>query len=163
MITAVFPGTFDPITIGHIDIIKRASLLVDKLIVAVAKNTNKQNIFTQEERTTIVNKEIKEFKNVEVMMFEGLIVNFLKERGVNFLIRGVRNIVDFDYEIMMASTNKKLYKGVETLFLPTTETMRFISSSVVKQVLKLGGDISEFVTENVKKEIYKKMKYIQIN
>ncbi len=156
--TAVYPGTFDPMTKGHLDIVRRASNIVDTLIVAVAKDTGKNPIFTQKERAELAEEDIKELnlKNVKVIAFEGLLINFLKEQNANFIIRGLRTISDFENEFTMAAMNKKLYNNMETIFLPAIESTQFISSTLVRQVSRLGGDIGQFVSENVKKKINEK-------
>lgn len=159
-IIAIYPGTFDPITNGHMDIVKRASCIVDMLIVAVAKDTGKNPIFTQKERAELVNYDVEQsnLKNVKVIPFEGLLINFIKEQNANFIIRGLRTISDFESEFTMAAMNKKLYCNVETVFLPAVESTQFISSSLVRQISKLGGDISQFVSENVRKKVEEKFK-----
>jgi pantetheine-phosphate adenylyltransferase len=156
MTIAIYPGTFDPITKGHFDIIERSSRMIDKVIIAVAQDNKKDTLFNQNERFKLVKNETKQFKNVKIELFEGFIVNFLKEIKANFIIRGIRNITDFDYETTMATINKKLYNGAETLFLPANENIKFISSSAIKTIIKLGGNIDEFVSKNVKKAILKK-------
>lgn len=159
-IIAIYPGTFDPITRGHLDIIRRASNIVDTLIVAVAKDTGKNPIFTQKERTELVEEDVKELglSNVKVMPFAGLLVNFLKEQNANFIVRGLRTISDFENEFTMAAMNKKLYDNIETIFLPALESTQFISSTLVRQVSRLGGNVGQFVSENVKKKINEKFK-----
>lgn len=155
---ALYPGTFDPMTKGHLDIVRRASNIVDTLIVAVAKDTGKNPIFTQKERAELAEEDIRELnlKNVKVIPFEGLLINFLKEQNANFIIRGLRTISDFENEFTMAAMNKKLYDNMETVFLPALESTQFISSTLVRQVSRLGGDIGQFVSENVKKKINEK-------
>lgn len=153
--TAVYPGTFDPITNGHLDIIKRASCVVDTLVVAVAKDTGKNPIFTQQERVELAETDVKKLclRNVKVMPFEGLLIDFLKKQNANFIIRGLRTISDFENEFIMASMNKKLFNDIETIFLPAIESTQFISSTLVRQIAKLGGDVGQFVSENVKNKI----------
>lgn len=160
---AIYPGTFDPMTNGHLDIVKRASKVVDILIVAVAKDIGKNPIFTQKERTELATEDIKELnlKNVQVIAFEGLLINFLKEKNANFIIRGLRTISDFENEFTMAAMNKKLYNEIETIFLPALESTQFISSTLVRQISMLGGDIGKFVSNNVKKKIEEKFNTIQ--
>ena len=154
----IYPGTFDPITKGHLDIIVRASKIVDNLIVAVAKDTGKNPIFSQEERKELVEKDVHSLNlvNVQVIPFEGLLVDFLKKYDANFIIRGLRTISDFENEFTMAAMNKKLYNNIETIFLPALESTQFISSSLVRQISKLGGDIGQFVSPNVKEKILEK-------
>ena len=157
-IVAIYPGTFDPITKGHLDIIIRASKLVDTLVVAVSQDTGKNPIFTQKERVELIESDIKEvkLKNVQVVPFCGLLANFLKQQKANFIVRGLRTISDFENEFTMASMNKKLYNDIETIFLPSIESTQFISSSRVRQIAKLGGDIGQFVSQNTKEKIRKK-------
>ena len=156
---AIYPGTFDPITKGHLDIIIRSSKIVDELIIAVAKDTGKNSIFSQEERTKLVKIDIKNSKlnNVKVIPFSGLLVDFLKKQNANFVIRGVRNVNDFENEFTMASMNRELYNNIETILLPSLNSTSFISSTLVRQICSLGGDIEKFVSKEVKKEIIKKL------
>ncbi len=157
---AIYPGTFDPITIGHIDIIKRALAIVDHLIIAVAKDTSKNPLFSLEERTKMVENEIlplnKNGKKVEAVAFEGLLINFAKENNSNIIIRGLRAVSDFEYEFQMSGMNSKLNSKIQTIFLPASESTHFIASKLVKEVARLGGKVDEFVCENVKKELEKK-------
>ena len=154
---AIYPGTFDPITNGHLDIITRASKIVDTLIVAIAYDTGKNPIFTQKERTELVGYEVKDLLNVKVVPFSGLLVDFLEQQQANFIIRGLRTFSDFENEFTMAAMNKKLYNSVETIFLPAVESTQFISSSLVRQVAKLGGNIGQFVSGNVEKKLKEKL------
>jgi len=154
------PGTFDPITIGHIDLIKRSLAIVDKLIVTVAKDTGKNTMFNLEKRTELVKKSLEclteeEKSKIEVISFEGLIADFFKKHDATIIIRGLRTSSDFEYEFQMAGMNHKINPDVETVLLPTFESTQFISSSLVRQVAKLGGDISAFVPPCVKDEIEK--------
>jgi pantetheine-phosphate adenylyltransferase len=155
---AIYPGTFDPITVGHLDIIKRASKIVDELIVAIAKDTGKNTIFNQEERAELVKIDVEtiKLKNTKVISFSGLLANFLIEQNANFIIRGLRTISDFENEFTMAAMNKKMYDSLETIFLPAVESTQFISSTYVRQISKLGGNIENFVSKNVAMAIYKK-------
>lgn len=156
--TGVYPGTFDPITVGHMDIIKRALSVVDKLIIAVALDTGKAPVFELEERAALVREEMKSLpggERIEVKSFSGLLVNFATENNAQILIRGLRAVSDFEYEFQMASMNRRLHKEITTVFLPASETTQFISSRFVKQIGKLGGDISSFVSPNVEKHLKK--------
>ncbi len=155
---AIYPGTFDPITKGHLDIVKRASKIVGTLIVAVAQDTGKNPIFTQKERVELVESDINHLKliNVKVIPFCGLLVDFLKQQNANFIVRGLRTISDFENEFTMAAMNKKLYNDIETIFLPAIESTQFISSSLIRQISRLGGDIGQFVSDNVKEKIKEK-------
>ncbi|GKT13034.1 MAG: pantetheine-phosphate adenylyltransferase [Thiomicrorhabdus sp.] len=144
-ITAVYPGTFDPITSGHADLIKRAARFYDRLIIAVADNRNKSSLFSLEERIALVETVVAEFDNVEVRGFNTLLVDFVHEVGGNVLLRGLRAVSDFEYEFQLASMNRKLAPEIETMFMTPAEQYAFISSSLVREVSVLGGDVSEFV------------------
>jgi len=144
-IIAVYPGTFDPITAGHMDLIKRAARFYDRLIIAVADNRNKQSLFSLEERIKLVKAVLAEFDNVEVRGFSTLLVDFVHEVGGNVLLRGLRAVSDFEYEFQLASMNRKLAPEIETMFMTPAEQYAFISSSLVREVSALGGDVSEFV------------------
>ncbi|MBV0899709.1 MAG: pantetheine-phosphate adenylyltransferase [Wolbachia endosymbiont of Fragariocoptes setiger] len=150
----IYPGTFDPITFGHIDIIKRACKLVDRLIIGVAENRNKDATFDIKSRTEMVKNEINELKfNTEVIPFNGLLIDFAKEKKASVIIRGLRAVSDFDYEFQMSWVNYKLFPGVETIFLPASEDTQFISSSFVKEIARLNGDVSRFVPQVVQKKL----------
>lgn len=157
-IIAVYPGTFDPLTNGHIDIIKRASKIVDVLIVAPAKDSGKKALFSQAERIEMVEEEIKNLglKNIKIIPSTGSLVGFFVENNVNFIIKGLRNTIDFEKEMAMANINKKV-NNVETIFLPSLDSTQFISSTIVKQVARLGGDIKDFVSNNVREKLLKKL------
>lgn len=144
-IVAVYPGTFDPITEGHMDLIKRAARFYDRLIIAVADNRNKNTLFTLEERIALVNEVLADFDNVEVRGFNTLLVDFVHEVGGNVLLRGLRAVSDFEYEFQLASMNRKLAPEIETMFMTPAEQYAFISSSLVKEVSALSGDVSAFV------------------
>lgn len=155
---AVYPGSFDPITKGHLDIIMRGSKLFDKLIVAVLKNQSKKSMFSIDERVDMLKQIARDIPNVEVDMFSGLLVDYCKDRKVNAIIRGLRAISDFEYELQMAQMNRQLNQEVETIFLTTSTQYSFLSSSLVKEVASLNGDISEFVPDIVLTELNKKLK-----
>lgn len=155
----IYPGSFDPITIGHIDIIKRAAKLTDKLIVAVLKNNEKNALFTADERVKMIKESIKSIKNVCVESFDGLLVDFAKKKKANVIIRGLREMTDFEYELKMAQTNRALYNNMETIFLITSPEYAYISSSIVREVASFGGDVSKFVTKNI--EIATKKKFVK--
>ncbi|QJT94855.1 pantetheine-phosphate adenylyltransferase [Wolbachia endosymbiont of Diaphorina citri] len=149
----IYPGTFDPITLGHLDIIKRACKLVDKLVIGVAENVNKHTIFNINLRTSMAENEVKGLGiNADVISFNGLLINFAKEQNASVIIRGLRAVSDFDYEFQMSWVNYKLLPEIETIFLPASEDTQFISSSFVKEIARLGGDVSSFVSESVRKE-----------
>jgi len=155
--TGVYPGTFDPITVGHTDIIERALRVVDKLIIAVALDSGKSPIFELEERAQLVREDIKllgdDARRIEVKSFSGLLVNFAQENNATLLIRGLRAVSDFEYEFQMACMNDRLNPNIETVFLTASEDTHFISSRFVKQIARLGGDISSFVSPNVAKHL----------
>lgn len=157
---AVYPGSFDPVTYGHIDIIRRASKLTDTLIVGVLRNSAKKALFTVDERVEMLVEVTKGMPNVNIMSFDGLLVEFAKQNGANAIIRGLRAITDFDYELQMAQTNRALYDGADTIFIPTSIEYSFLSSTTVKEVASLSGDISRFVAPYVEdrlKQKYNKM------
>lgn len=150
----IYPGTFDPVTSGHIDIVRRALKVVDKLIIGVAQETYKDNMFDLDMRTKLVCGEVDALANgdgkrVEVKPFEGLLVDFARKEKADILIRGLRAVSDFEYEFQMAAINAKLYPQMETVFLTASESTHFISSRFVKQIARLGGDISAFVSPRV--------------
>lgn len=149
----IYPGTFDPITVGHMDIIKRALTVVDHLVIGVALDTGKDPVFDLTSRGALVQEEIASLgvdaKRVTVKTFSGLLVNFAEESGANLIIRGIRAVSDFEYEFQMACMNSRLKKDIETVFLTASEDTHFISSRFVKQIARLGGDISSFVSPNV--------------
>ena len=146
---AIYPGSFDPVTYGHLDIIKRASKLVDFLVIGVLDNSAKTPLFSCEERVTMLKEVTEDISNVEIRSFHGLCVNFAKEMNAKFMIRGLRAISDFDYELQIAQTNKKMYPGIDTVFLTTSLEYAFLSSTTVKEVAMYGQDISQFVPESV--------------
>ncbi|GAA1115545.1 MULTISPECIES: pantetheine-phosphate adenylyltransferase [Kitasatospora] len=149
---AVCPGSFDPITNGHLDIIERASRLYDVVHVAVLINKNKQGMFTIEERIGLIEETTAKLGNVKVESHNGLLVDFCKERGIPAIIKGLRAVSDFDYELQMAQMNHGL-SGVETLFVPTSPTYSFLSSTLVKEVASLGGDVSHLLPEAVHRRL----------
>ncbi|GFR08598.1 phosphopantetheine adenylyltransferase [Trichonephila clavata] len=150
----IYPGTFDPITFGHIDIIKRACKLVDRLIIGVAENVNKHIAFDTKLRTSMAESEIKGLGiDADVISFNGLLVKFAKEQNASVIIRGLRAVSDFDYEFQMSWVNYKLLPEIETIFLPSSEDTQFISSSFVKEIARLGEDVSKFVSKGVQNEL----------
>jgi pantetheine-phosphate adenylyltransferase len=152
-VSAMYPGTFDPITLGHEDLVRRASRLFDKVVVAIAANPGKEPMFTLDERVALAKFVLKDFKGVEVTGYEGLTVNFAKENGLRVIVRGLRAISDFEYEFQLANMNRHLTDEVETAFLTPTETYTYISSSLVREIAALGGDVSEFVSPAIKKAL----------
>jgi pantetheine-phosphate adenylyltransferase len=149
---AVCPGSFDPITNGHLDIIARASRLYDEVYVAVMINKSKQGLFTVEERIALIEEVTGEFGNVRVESFHGLLVDFCKQREIPAIVKGLRAVSDFDYELQMAQMNNGL-SGVETLFVPTNPTYSFLSSSLVKEVAQWGGDVSHLLPPAVQRAL----------
>jgi len=161
---SIYPGTFDPLTFGHIDIIERAARLGNQLIVAVAENIGKQPIFSVDERTEIVINEVKRINKsnnlpfpVLVKNFSGLLTDFADSQGAYVVIRGLRAVADFEYEFQMASINKRLHGELETVFLMAAEQQHFVASRFVKEVARFGGDVSSFVPENVARKLAKKL------
>jgi pantetheine-phosphate adenylyltransferase len=142
---AVYPGTFDPVTRGHEDIVRRASVLFDEVIVAVAENRNKRSFFSVEERVEMARSVLGEFANVRVVGFSGLLMNFMREQNARIVLRGLRAVSDFEYEFQLAGMNRNLNADVETLFLTPAEQYMFISASMVREIAILGGDVSQFV------------------
>lgn len=150
-VAAMYPGTFDPITLGHEDLVRRASQLFDRVVVAIADNPgSKAPMFTTEERVAMAANALAEIDNVEVRGYAGLTVDFAREHGLRVIIRGLRAVSDFEYEFQLANMNRHLTDEVETAFLTPTEKYMFISSSLVKEVAELGGDVGEFVSPKVK-------------
>lgn len=155
---ALYPGTFDPFTYGHLDVIERAREVFDRVIVTVAKNSSKQPLFTSEERVVMIKANVAKFANVSVSAFEGLLVDFAKQNNVTAIVRGLRAITDFEYEFQMALTNRKLAQGISTVFLMPHEKYTYLNSTIVREIARLGGDVSQFVPANVKKELIKKFR-----
>ena len=154
----VYPGSFDPLTKGHLDIIVRASKLFDKLIVGVLKNDSKQAIFSMEERVALIKKCTKEFENVEVEMFQGLLVDFVKQKGASTIVRGLRAVSDYEYELQMAMLNKHMEEEIDTIFFMTDIHNSFLSSSIVKDVAQNGGNIKGLVPDEIVDDVYRKLK-----
>ncbi len=157
MLTAVYPGSFDPVTNGHLDIIERSAKLFDKLIVAVSLNPSKQPLFSVAERMDMLRSVLGEQDNIEIASYEGLTAEYAEDRGAKVLIRGLRAISDFENEFKMALTNKQLYQDVETVFLMTRAEYSFISSSVVKELASFGGDVSRFVPPEIEVRLRSKL------
>lgn len=152
-VSAMYPGTFDPITLGHEDLVRRACRLFDKVIIAIAANPGKEPMFTLEERVDLAREALSEFKNAEVTGYEGLTVDFARKNGLQVIVRGLRAISDFEYEFQLANMNRHLTDEVETAFLTPTETYTYISSSLVREIASMGGDIAEFVSPRVKQAL----------
>ena len=158
MSTAIYPGSFDPITFGHIDVIRRASLIADRLIVGVLNNSAKVPLFSVEERIALIKRAVSDLPNVEVKSFSGLTVQFARQEGASFMVRGLRAVTDFEYELQLSQTNRKLAGDVDTVFLSTNLKYAYLSSSIVKEVASYGGDISEFIPDYVAEKIHEKIK-----
>ncbi len=152
----IYPGSFDPVTLGHLDIIMRASKLADELIVGVLVNKSKQSLFTLDERVELLKRVTKNMPNVTIKSFDGLLVDFAEEEKADFIVRGLRAVTDFEYEIQLAHTNHRMRPEVDTVFLTTTLQYSFVSSSLVREIASYGGDISAFVPECIEEDIYKK-------
>ena len=148
-VSAMYPGTFDPITLGHEDLVRRACRLFDKVVVAVAANPGKEPMFSLEERVDLARAVLSEVSNVEVCGYDGLTVDFARDNNLQVILRGLRAISDFEYEFQLANMNRHLTDEVETAFLTPTETYTYISASLVREICSMGGDISEFVSPKV--------------
>ena len=159
MKTAIYPGSFDPITNGHIDIAYRAAKLFDKLIIAVAEKKSAKQLFTLEERLLFIEDIFSNNNDIEVVPFKNLVTDLAREKSANIIVRGVRTVLDFDYEFKMAVMNKKLHEDIETVFFNSTENFSYISSSLVREIAVLGGDVSAFVPESV--ELLLKEKFLK--
>ena len=156
MLRAIYPGSFDPVTYGHIDIMRRSCKIVDELIVGVLSNKAKIPLFSVEERVKILTKATKDIPNVEVKAFEGLSVNFARENHAQVIVRGLRAVTDFEYELAMSQTNRVANPDVDTIFLNTSLKYAYLSSSMVKEMAMYGGDISKFVPQQVIGRVYEK-------
>ena len=148
--TAIYPGSFDPITNGHVDLIRRASKLFDEIIVAITQNTNKTGFLSIEERILAANNAVNSLNNIIVLSFDSLLVDFAKKHNAQIIIRGLRAVSDFEYEFQLSGMNKRLNPQIETLFMTPSEEFANISSSLVREIFLLGGDIGSFVPESVK-------------
>ncbi len=156
---AIYPGSFDPITLGHLDIIIRASGLVDKLIIGVLHNSAKKQLFTAEERVEFIQRVIKEktdLPQIEVEAFEGLLVDFANKKNASIIVRGLRAVTDFEYELQIAQTNHRLDKNLDTVFFTTSVEYSYVSSSVVREIASYGGDIRKFIPDTIVQSVYDK-------
>ena len=158
MVRAIYPGSFDPVTYGHLDIIKRSAQIVDELVVGVLNNKAKIPLFSVEERVKMLIEATKDLPNVKIVTFEGLLIDFAKQMEAKVIVRGLRAITDFEYELQMSQTNRKLNSEVETLFMTTSLEYSYLSSTTVKEVASFDGDISQFVPEFVAEKVNEKMK-----
>lgn len=158
MLRAIYPGSFDPVTYGHLDIIRRSCKIVDELVVGVLNNNAKMPLFSVEERVKMLKEVTSSLTNVTIVPFDGLLVDFARQMKADFIIRGLRAITDFEYELQMSQTNHKLEPNVETIFLTTNIKYSYLSSTTVKEIAAFGGDISQFVPEVVAEELKNKMK-----
>ena len=157
---AVYPGTFDPITLGHEDLVRRAARLFDSVIVAVADATAKRPFFTRDERVAMAREVVKDLKNVEVVGFSGLLMKFVEQHNARVVIRGLRAASDFEYEFQLAGMNRGMYPDVETLFLTPGEQHMFVSATIVREISTMGGDVSKFVPQYVAKQLQAKIKQL---
>ena len=157
MIKAVYPGTFDPITKGHLDVINRAQKLFSKIVILVAHHNEKNPLFTVEDRRKMIKESVRGMKNVRVDSYDGLLVDYAKKKNIRVVIRGLRAISDFEYEFQMALMNRKLSPEVETIFLVPHESFTYLSSSLIKEIIEVGGDISHFVPPVVNKFLKKRL------
>ena len=157
---AVYPGTFDPVTNGHLDVIKRGSIIFDTLIVSVGRNPLKETLFSVKERMEMIRDHVKELKNVEVDCFDGMLVDYLKKQQTNIILRGIRTVSDFEYEFQRALTNRALSKEVETVFVMTSEQYSFLNSTLIREVVSLGGSVSQFVPPDVERRLKEKFKHM---
>ena len=156
-VVAIYPGSFDPITNGHLDLIERGSRLFDTLVVAVLQNETKQPLFTIEDRLEMLREVVGNMSNVEISCFDGLLVNYAARRGARVILRGIRAISDYEIELQMALTNRRLEPDIETVFLMAGEANSFVSSRLVKEVARLGGDIGQFVPASVASRLHDKL------
>jgi pantetheine-phosphate adenylyltransferase len=153
---AIYPGSFDPVTFGHLDIIERSSKIVDELVIGVLNNSAKNSLFSLEERVSMIKEMTKQYSNVTVASFDGLLVDYMREIGANINIRGLRAVTDFEYELQIAQTNRVQHPDMETIFLTTNLKYSYLSSTIVKEFASYGGDISKFVPESIIDKIYDK-------
>ena len=154
---AIYPGSFDPVTNGHLDLIERGEKMFDLVIVAVLKNAEKQPLFTVPERVEMLREVTSRWSGVEVDVFDGLLVDYARKRGAGVILRGIRAVSDYEYELQMALMNRRLQPGLETIFLPASETFSFISSKLVKEVISLGGNISGLVPPLVEDRLRRRL------
>ena len=157
-VTAIYPGTFDPITNGHTDIVARATTLFDRVIVAVARSTSKKTAFTTDERVAMARRALVDIPGAEVVSFDGLMIDFARDQGAKVIIRGLRAVSDFDYEFQMAGMNRQLHSTAETVFLTPAEHLSYISSSLVREIATFGGDVGKFVHPEVQSALAQRLR-----
>ena len=156
---AIYPGSFDPVTFGHIDIIKRSSEMFDEVIVGVLNNSAKNPLFTAEERKQMLEQAVEEYKNVSVISFDGLLIDYMMQNDISIIVRGLRAITDFEYELQIAQSNRKVSKyKIDTVFLTTSIEYSYLSSSIVREYASYGTDVSDFVPEHVVKKLENRFK-----
>jgi pantetheine-phosphate adenylyltransferase len=160
---AIYPGTFDPVTNGHVDVAKRAAELFDKVIVCVAVNTLKEPLFSGPERVKMIREAVRGINNIEVEEFQGLLVDYAMKKNADAIVRGLRAVSDFEYEFQMALTNRKLCAEVDTIFLMPHEKYTYLNSTIVREIARFGGDVTEFVPEHVKKALLTKNRFERTN
>jgi pantetheine-phosphate adenylyltransferase len=158
MTRAVYPGTFDPLTLGHEDVVKRAAKLFDEVILAIAESTAKRPLFSLDERVQIATELLEPITNIKVVRFSGLLTEFLKKQGADVILRGLRAVSDFEYEFQMAGMNRKLLPRVETVFMTPSDNYMFVSASIVREIATMGGDVSQFVSPLVVQKMKTKIK-----
>lgn len=157
---AVYPGTFDPVTNGHLDVIKRGSIIFDSLIVSVGRNPLKETLFSVQERMEMIRDHIQELKNVTVDCFDGMLVDYLEKQETSIILRGIRTVSDFECEFQRALTNRALNKRVETVFVMTSEQYSFLNSTLIREAVSLGGNVSQFVPSAVERRLKEKYKHL---
>jgi len=158
MRTAIYPGSFDPLTNGHLDVIQRAAKLFDRVVVAVAKNADKRPLFTLEERLALVKRAVRRLPGVEADTFDGLLIEYVLRRKARAIVRGLRAVSDFEFEFQLALMNRKLNENIETIFMMPKDTYTFLSSRIVKEIARLNGDVSQFVSVHVEAALKRKFK-----
>jgi pantetheine-phosphate adenylyltransferase len=156
MRTAIYPGSFDPLTNGHLDLIQRAAKLFDRVVVAVAKNEDKRPLFSASERLTLVKQAVRDLPGVQVDTFDGLLIDYVVDRKAQAIVRGLRAVSDFEFEFQLALMNRKLNENIETIFMMPKDTYTFLSSRIVKEIARLGGDVGAFVPAHVRVALAKK-------
>lgn len=158
--TAVYPGTFDPVTLGHVDLARRAARLFDRVVIAVADSRAKKPFFTLDERVEMARESLKDLSNIEVTGFSGLLMKFVQDRGARVVVRGLRAVSDFDYEFQLAGMNRGMYPDIETVFLTPGEQFMFVSATIVREISVLGGDTSKFVPPYVREQLRLKIQQL---